>query len=98
MSNYQLITEGFQILRSSLAPYIAHSLIKVYGDDNWWRKGAWERLYDYQRRNIPETGAYGELVDSLDVAVCLLLLDINWRSLFSSYLSNCPMAVLGCRQ
>lgn len=88
MSNYQLITEGFQILRSSLAPYIARSLIKVYGDDDWWRKGVWERLYDYQRRSLPETGTFGDLVDSLDVAVCLLLLDINWRSLFSSQLSR----------
>lgn len=88
MTNYQLITEGFQILRASMAPYIARSLIRVYGDDDWWRRGVWDRLYDYQRRNIPETGTFGELVDSLDVAICLLLLDINWRNLFNDQLSR----------
>lgn len=88
MSNYQLMTEGFRILRASLAPFVARGLIRVYGDADWWRKGVWERLYDYQRRNIPEIGAFGELVDSLDVANCLLLVDINWRGLFGDELSR----------
>lgn len=54
----------------------------------WWRKGVWERLYDYQRRNIPASGSFGELVDSLDIANCLLLIDINWRGIFGNELSR----------
>lgn len=94
MTNYQLITAGFCTLRASLAPFIARELIKAYGNENWWKEGVWERLHDYQRRNIPEKGGFDECVDSLDVANCLLLIDINWRNIFRNVLSQDSRALI----
>lgn len=40
-----------------------------------------------QVRGLPSEGDYGKLVDSLDVANCLRLIDRKWRDVFSVKLS-----------
>lgn len=40
-----------------------------------------------QSRDLPDTGEYGDLVDSLDIANCLRLFDRKWNDLFKRKLS-----------
>ena len=85
-SNQVMITKGFNSLLSAMAPYIARELERAYGDD-WWGKAVYGKLYEDQRRNLPESGEWGELVDSLDIRLCLLLFDLHWNEVFRKRLS-----------
>jgi predicted AAA+ superfamily ATPase len=85
-NNHVKVSQGFRILLSGLAPYIARELSNEYGSD-WWADGVMDILYDEQKRNLPYTGEWGELVDSLDIARALLLFDIHWHRIFRKKLS-----------
>ena len=88
MQNHATVIKGFQILREMLAPYIGRELSIEYGNNDWWSSGVMAVLRDDQKRNLPETGTFAELTDSLDIAICLLLFaDIHWRDIFSRKLS-----------
>ena len=65
--NYELVQKGFRILLTSMSGYIGQELNRVYGDD-WWNE-VLNTLND--QRDLPYTGGYGELIDSLDVANCI---------------------------
>ena len=80
--NLQLATNGFNKLLGVLSTYIASELIKVYGNDDWWQKGVFDKLSDMQRENLPESGDFGTLVDSLDISSCLRIMDIQWNEIF----------------
>ena len=85
--NHELVGRAMNItLCEILAPYIAIELSSRY-KENWWRDGVLDFLYEDQKRNLPSGGEFGELVDSLDVQRCLLLIDIHWREIFSKKLS-----------
>lgn len=88
MENYLRVTKGFDILLNALAPYIARELIREYGEDRWWQEGVLRDMYEDQRRDLPASGSYDELVDSLDIAKCLLIMDIRWRDVFRKNLSR----------
>lgn len=76
--NYELVQRGFRILVSAMSGYIGRELSKVYKND-WWN----EVLYTLQdQRDLPNAGSYGELVDSLDIANCIRLLDRKWNEVF----------------
>lgn len=80
--NYDQIVKGLNILKSGLAPYIAMELGNEFGND-WWQKGVLDLLYDEQKRNLPISGEWGALVDSLDVLNCLTLFsDVHWQQIF----------------
>lgn len=100
-TNLQLVTEGFNKLVNALAPYIAQEFIKTYGNDNWWREGVLNKLFEDQKRNLPLSGDFATLVGSLDVACCLLLLDIQWHEVFRKTLprdcKNYVMELKGTR-
>ncbi|MCL2757421.1 MAG: DUF499 domain-containing protein, partial [Coriobacteriia bacterium] len=81
------ITKGFQILRDMLAPYIGRELSLEYGSNIWWREGVMKILRDEQKRDLPQSGDFAELTDSLDVARCLLLFDLHWQYVFKKKLS-----------
>lgn len=81
MENYLLVTKGFDSLLKSTVPYIARELIIEYGQD-WWEIAVINKLFDDQKRNLPTTGDFNELTDSLDMALCLTLLDIHWGDVF----------------
>jgi len=87
MENLAAITKGLQILRDMLAPYIARELSLEFGSNIWWREGVMKVLYDDQKRNLPETGDFAKLTDSLDVYNCLLLFDLHWQYVFKKKLS-----------
>ena len=86
MDNYELITKGFRIVRDSMVGYIAHELIVEYGQ-SWWETAVYGRLYEEQRRNLPATGDFATVTDSLDLANCLTLFDIHWGQTFRKKLA-----------
>ena len=84
--NYVLVQQGFRILVSSLSGYIGQQLNCVYGA-NWWNE-ALSALSD--QYNLPTSGSYGDLVDCLDIANCIRLIDRRWNEVFRSLLPlNC---------
>ena len=84
-SNHDLMTKGFDRLLEALAPYIVRELIQTYGAD-FWKTGVVDKLYDDQKRDLPTSGKPGALAKSLDIAKCLLLIEINWRDVFGKKL------------
>ena len=83
-SNHELVGRAMNVtLREILAPHVAQELSANYGTDNWWREGVLNVLYEHQKRNLPSTGNYAELVESLEIQLCLLLIEIHWRKIFS---------------
>ena len=86
MENQLMVTEGFGILVRSMAPYIAREFEQVYGPD-WWKDAVIDKLYDEQKRDLPLSGDWATLVDSLDIQRCLLLFDLYWNDIFRKKLS-----------
>ena len=80
-TNHTRITQGFQFLLQVLSPYIARELRGVFGSV-WWNTGVLGRLYDEQKRNLPRNGDDETLAASLDIYLCLLLLDLHWNETF----------------
>lgn len=82
--NYEFVHKGLRILHPLMAAYIGLEFSRIY-QNNWWQEIV-EALGD-QGWDLPKDGDYGTLVDSLDIANCLRLIDRRWREVFSSKLS-----------
>jgi predicted AAA+ superfamily ATPase len=82
--NVELIQKGFRILLPQLAGYIGQEMSRVY-KNGWWQE-VMEALSD--QYDLPENGSYGDLLDSLDIANCLRLIDRRWRDVFSQKMSK----------
>ena len=80
-NNHVQVSQGFRILLGVLAPYMARELGNEFGN-NWWTDGVMDVLYDDQKRDLPYSGDLAKLVDSLDIARCLLLFDLHWQRIF----------------
>ncbi len=80
-NNHTAVTQGFQLLLQALSLYISQELRNLFGPD-WWHRGVLDILYDDQKRNLPEEGSDEELAGSLDIYLCLLLLDRKWNDIF----------------
>ena len=63
LENYELVQKGFRVLHPLMAGYIGQEFSRVYKND-WWQEilDALSDQYD-----LPTSGDYGELIDSLDV-------------------------------
>ena len=86
LENYELVQRGFRILVGSMSSYIGQTLNRIY-KDKWWDQVC---LYLNDQRDLPDYGNYGELVDSLDVANCIRIIDRMWNEAFRDKLSmNC---------
>ena len=81
-TNYKFVDEGFRILLKDFAPYIAMELQKKYNKD-WWNLGVLDILYDGKKFDLPSSGTWEQLVDSLDIQRCLILYDNHWKTIFS---------------
>lgn len=81
---YDLVQKGFRILLPNMAAYIGQEMSRIYHDE-WWNEilNALSDQYD-----LPQSGEYGELLDSLDVANCLRIIDRRWRDVFSQKMSK----------
>ena len=82
--NYELVQKGFRILHPIMAGYIGREMNLVY-HNGWWQE-VLTSLSD-QLRDLPDSGTYAELVDSLDIANCLRLIDRQWGTVFRMKLS-----------
>ena len=80
--NFELVQRGFRILVSSMSGYIGQELNRTY-KSAWWDE-VLSTLYD--QRDLPSSGSYGELLDSLDIANCIRLLDRKWNDVFRNLL------------
>ena len=76
--NVLLVQKGFRILVASMSGFIGQKMSKEY-KDKWWDEVLF-RLSD--QKDLPYFGSYTELVDSLDIANCIRLIDREWNDLF----------------
>ena len=84
--NYELVQRGFRVLVGAMSGYIGQEINRVYRN-NWWSE-VLNTLYD--QRDLPVNGDYGTLVDSLDIANCIRLIDRKWNDVFRNVLPmNC---------
>ena len=84
--NFELVQKGFRILVGSMSGFIGQEINRVYRN-NWWNE-VLNALYD--QRDLPYSGSYADLVDSLDVANCIRLIDRKWNDVFRNVLPlNC---------
>ena len=93
--NYRLLSDVINIsLQEVLSGYVGKELSTEYKkhfpsdteQDGWWRWGVLDVLYDDKKRNLPMGGTYDDLMDVLDTQICLILLDLHWRDIFSKKL------------
>ena len=82
--NYELVQKGFRILHPMLAGYIGQEMNRIY-KESWWDEVLFA-LGD-QARDLPSTGSYAVLIDSLDIPNCLRLIDRKWNDVFRTKLS-----------
>lgn len=82
--NYEIVQKGFRILHPLMTAYIGREMNRVY-HDGWWQQ-VLMTLSD-QSRDLPDHGDYAELMDSLDIANCLRLIDREWGNVFRTKLS-----------
>lgn len=85
-NNHTQVAQSFRILLGAFAPYIARELGNEFGD-NWWTDGVINILRDEQKRDLPYSGDWSKMVDSLDISRCLLLFDLQWQRVFRKKLS-----------
>ena len=83
--NLEYVQKGFRILHPMMAAYIAQEMSREY-KDGWWQE-VLTSLGD-QGWDLPTSAEWSELVDSLDVANCLRLLDRQWGALFRKHLAR----------
>ena len=84
--NYELVQRGFRILLGSISGFIGQEINRVY------RNGWWDEVLNAlnDQRDLPYSGDYAELVDSLDIANCIRLIDRKWNDVFRNVLPlNC---------
>lgn len=75
------VNQGFDTMRPILAAFVGQEMQRSVGD-NWWRDAVLPKLSEVYTRNLPQSGKWIELVDSLDVMACFQLIDRNWIDLF----------------
>lgn len=80
--NFELVQRGFRILVASMSGYIAREMNRVYKSE-WWEE---VKNTLYKERDLPQEGSYSELVDSLDIANCIRLIDYKWNDVFRDIL------------
>lgn len=84
--NIELIQKGFRSLLTAMSGFIGQEMSRKYKND-WWDEVR-EALSD--QYDLPYSGGYSELIDSLDIANCLRLIDRRWNEVFRDILSlNC---------
>ena len=76
--NYELVQRGFRVLVGSMSDYIGQTLSRIY-KNKWWDQVC---LALNEQRDLPDYGDYGELVDSLDIANCIRIIDRMWNDVF----------------
>lgn len=84
MENIEYVQKGFRILLPPLAAFVARGLSTAY-KDAWWDE-VLDTLSD--QKDLPLYGDYATLVNSLDIANCIRLIDRKWNDNFKYYFSS----------
>lgn len=82
--NLEYVQKGQRILVTSLSGFIGQTFRREY-KDRWWNE-VLDALNDPYE--LPYSGEYGDLVDSLDLANCLRLINKRWFEVFDRYNLN----------
>ena len=80
LENYEYVQKGLRIFQPLLAGFISMTLSKKY-KGNWWATVL--HTLDDHIDELPVSGKYAELEDSLDLANCLRLMQRLWRDAFA---------------
>ena len=84
--NYEYVQKGFRILVTSMSGFNGQEMNPYYKSE-WWNE-VLNTLSD--QRDLTRSGNYGELVDALDIANCIRLIDRKWNDVFRNVLPlNC---------
>ncbi len=83
--NYEYVQKGLRIFHPLFAGFVCMKLHKEY-QEQWW--GTVLTILHDHVSELPSDGTYAELMDSLDVANCIRLLQRRWREQFSHYLDR----------
>ena len=77
--NYEYVQKGLRILHPLLAEFVGMEMNNVY-KSKWWD----EVLYTLNDHSdeLPLYGEYKELVNSLDIANCIRLIQREWKGVF----------------
>ena len=82
----EFVQRGFRVLLPVLSGFIGQEMSRLY-KKAWWDE-VLRTLND--QYDLPYDGEYGELVDSLDIANCLRLIERKWGDVFRHVLTpNC---------
>ena len=76
---YEYVQKGFRILHPLLAGFIGAEMSNAY-KSKWWDEVLYT-LSDH-RDELPSYGDYSELVDSLDIANCIRVIQREWKDVF----------------
>lgn len=87
MKNFEYVTKCLLILNRELIPYIYMTLYETY-KENWWEEGVIKLLSPSRRKNLPLDGEKEGLLNSLDLLVCLIVLDKNWITIYKNKMSK----------
>ena len=74
----EYVQKGQRTLVRSLSEFIGQTFCKEYRD-RWWNEVLFALNDPY---DLPYSGEYGDLVDSLDMANCLRLINRKWNDVF----------------
>lgn len=75
-TNHQKVEEGLELLRSTLAPFLARELVSNLAGD-WWTKGVLA-VVEGKGKKLPTSGTDPNLVDQLDVSGVLQVFKNQW--------------------
>ncbi len=84
-TNYLRVVEGLDILDNVLAPFLVRILRERY-DTAWWSRGVLGVMHPDQRRRFPHGGATDDLIQWMDPAICLSVIEHHWKDLFAAHL------------
>ncbi len=80
-ANVDRVNQGLRIVREALSPVVYRELAATYRQQ-WWAQGVLLAVSDAQRRDLPATGRDGDLLNRLDIAAMLNMMERRWNDVF----------------
>lgn len=75
----EYVQKGFRILHPLLAGFVGAEMCSAYKAE-WWDEVLY--ILSNHQDELPSDGDYGELVDSLDIANCIRVIQREWKDVF----------------
>lgn len=87
MENYDTVNKASDITLKVTVAFVVKQLSEAYGTD-WWERGVLSKASTYQQEAIVRAKTNEERIGSIDFALCMALIDRNWREVFVKVLSK----------